>query len=132
MDLFATRRAQLQTLIADAGGVAPVADRIGKDRTQVSQWNTGHRSISETSARHIERCLRKPPGWLDGAAGLLAPALTVQDGTSDTPYNWPFRTDYKTLVKLGAKERRQIDDFMEYVVKRWEETHVPAGGARAA
>lgn len=132
MDVFAIRRSQLQALVAAAGGVAPLADRIGKDRTQVSQWNTGHRNISEPSARLIEQKMRKPRGWLDGAAALVSPVMSVQEPGPESPYNWPFKTDYKRLLKVGAKERKQLDDYMEFVVTRWEESHGSAGGTRAA
>jgi len=74
-----TRRINLQTLIAEFGGVGALAERVGhKNNTQISQWRnasvdqkTGKpRVISSESARLLESVCNKPLGWMDNLHGL--------------------------------------------------------------
>lgn len=53
------RRTNLAKVRRDqfSGNAADLARAIGKSPSQVGQWLSGHRSISEGSARHIERRL---------------------------------------------------------------------------
>lgn len=68
-----TRRANLISLVDQAGGVAKAAQILNRSSSQISQWTnalpdskTGlPRNISGKSARYIEQCFDKPQGWLD-------------------------------------------------------------------
>lgn len=61
------RRTRLAQLVAERfnGNQSALAPAIGRSKAQVNQWLTGHRSMTEGSARDIERKLRLSPGWMD-------------------------------------------------------------------
>lgn len=67
------RHSNLLELIRRAGGTGAFAERIGRDASQISQWatrapdsKTGKpRNVGDRSARHIERALHLPAGWMD-------------------------------------------------------------------
>lgn len=66
MDVKDYRVAALRALEAECGGKQVLlAGRINKSASQISQWYSGVRTISEETARDIERLARKPPGWMD-------------------------------------------------------------------
>ncbi|MGJ8686119.1 MAG: hypothetical protein ACSHWQ_01480 [Spongiibacteraceae bacterium] len=68
-----TRRIRLQQLLDGAGSTASLAEMIGKSPTQISQWANASidsksgkpRVISNETARHIEKVLKKEKGWMD-------------------------------------------------------------------
>ena len=47
------------------GGQAQIARDMGVSPTQVQQWVKGFRSISNQSARRLERAFKRPKGWMD-------------------------------------------------------------------
>jgi transcriptional regulator with XRE-family HTH domain len=60
------RLQRLLCLLEEHKGIKKVlAAAIGKAPAQVSQWVNGTRTITEETAREIERGAKKPPGWLD-------------------------------------------------------------------
>ena len=67
------RRENLARLVTEAGGVARLAEILGRSSSQISQWlnaspdsKTGKpRTISGRSARLIEARLGKAKGWMD-------------------------------------------------------------------
>lgn len=67
------RHANLTDLVARADGPGKFAELIQREPSQVSQWlnrspdsKTGRpRQIGDVSARHIEKMLRLPKGWMD-------------------------------------------------------------------
>jgi transcriptional regulator with XRE-family HTH domain len=61
------------------GSQAALAKAIGRSESQLSQWFNGVRTITEDSARHIERALRLNPGELDTPIG------STTDDTPPTP-----------------------------------------------
>lgn len=65
--LEAVRRDNLARLVGEADSQAAFARAIEKDKNQVNQWlgRAGSRNISAATARHIEKKVGKPPGWLD-------------------------------------------------------------------
>lgn len=73
-DVKATRLRRLSELRADrfGGSSAALAAAIKRSPSQVSQWFTGVRTITEDSARHIEQSLRLDNGWLDNATDTAA------------------------------------------------------------
>lgn len=66
-DLHAHRLARLEWLQRDRFEDKPglLAKAIGVQPAQVSQWGSGFRSISEGSARRIEKALGLPKYWMD-------------------------------------------------------------------
>lgn len=66
MDIKAIRLANLQTLLDERKcSKAAFAELIGVHPSQVSQWLSGFRTISEETARSMEHALGKPNGWMD-------------------------------------------------------------------
>ncbi len=67
------RRENLARLVAEAGGVARLAERLGRSPSQISQWLNASldsktkkpRTISGRSARLIEARVGKAKGWMD-------------------------------------------------------------------
>lgn len=67
------RRERLAILRKEAGGVGALAERLGKNFSQVSQWlnaslnsGTGRpRGMSDDVCREIEEKCDKPRGWMD-------------------------------------------------------------------
>lgn len=51
-----------------------LARRLGKAPAQVSQWVNRTRTITEETAREIERTMQRPTGWMD--SDPKAPATT--------------------------------------------------------
>lgn len=79
------RRHNLSILADESGGVGKLAEILGKDSSQVSQWINGSKNSStgkprgmrSNTCREIEEKTRKPLGWLDAdhrsrAAGMEA------------------------------------------------------------
>lgn len=74
MSMKDVRLANLLVLLEEEAGVkAALARRIKKSPAQLSQWLSGYRTISEGTAREIERAAKKPAAWLDGPA-ITSPA----------------------------------------------------------
>ena len=75
-DVKAIRLRRLSGLRAErfSGSSSALAAAIKRSPSQVSQWFTGVRTITEDSARHIEQALHLDRGWLDitGDAELSA------------------------------------------------------------
>lgn len=77
------RLQQLLQLLEEHRGVKKaLAATIGKAPAQVSQWISGVRTITEESARDIEKMARKPAGWMDNP--IQEQGLSVQE--KDPPY----------------------------------------------
>lgn len=61
-----TRQLNLRTLVAQWGGGEALAKKLGySNGSYVSHMATGHRPITEKSARRIETTLGLPLGWMD-------------------------------------------------------------------
>lgn len=75
MDIREIRLQRLLALLGEHNGKrGDLATRIGKSPSQLSQWLSRYRTITEDTARDIEAKARKPPGWMDDAnAAPLAP-----------------------------------------------------------
>lgn len=67
MDTKEIRVANLRALLAEEDGKqVRLASRLGVSPSQLNQWFSGVRTISEESARKLEKASGKPVGWLDG------------------------------------------------------------------
>lgn len=93
MTIEEIRRARLLLLIAKFGGVGSLADRLGMNRAQVSQWKNGSpdsktgkpREIHSLSARRIEKALGLPEGWMDSQIDKMSDAMRDVDHENDGP-----------------------------------------------
>lgn len=63
----AVRRERLRHLV-DELSQSKLSQAAGMSLSQIGQWLSGERNISEMSARRIESAAKKPSGWLDGPA----------------------------------------------------------------
>jgi hypothetical protein len=65
MDIFETRKKNLNVRIADMGGQAVFIDATGMNQGQVSSLQNGGKNIGEKLARGIEQKAGWPKGCLD-------------------------------------------------------------------
>lgn len=78
------RRVNLAALVQEAGGQAPFADKVGKDKNQVYQWliedesNPQSRNMKHGTARAIEEICGRPVGWLDVVHEVSRTATAAQ------------------------------------------------------
>ena len=87
MTIEEIRRTNLQTLVSEYGGVGKLAEVIGKDQSQLSQWinasiNSGTgkpRGIRSSTCRHIEEKCGKPIGWLEEDHSIETVALVLPE-----------------------------------------------------
>lgn len=78
MDNKAVRKANIEALVAEAGGPTEFGKLIEREQVQVSQW-LGGKPIGDRLARHIEEKLGKARGWLDVQQWRIAePAAEYQ------------------------------------------------------
>ncbi|WP_162176122.1 S24 family peptidase [Achromobacter xylosoxidans] len=85
--LAEVRRLNLRRLIDDEmdGMQSRIKDRTGISLSQIGQWLSGDRNMSETSARKLEAGLRLDEGWLDRRPGEAAPTTTTETAAIDKP-----------------------------------------------
>lgn len=85
MDIREVRRERLLLLLAEEGGKRnKLASRIKKSPSQLSQWLGHHRTITEDSAREIERNAGKPAWWLDGRDTVAADHIVPRSACGST------------------------------------------------
>ena len=78
MDIREVRVANLRELLAEEGNrQVALARRIGKSPSQLNQWFSGVRTITEESARAIEKAASKPTGWLDQNHGITSSIVAL-------------------------------------------------------
>lgn len=65
-DIQKSRRTNLNQILAEVDGPTVLAHRMGlKGPSFISQMGTGHRKITDNTARKIEEAASKPRYWLD-------------------------------------------------------------------
>jgi plasmid maintenance system antidote protein VapI len=126
------RLQRLQVLLDEHKGVKKdLAKTLGKAPAQISQWIGGARTITEDSARSIEKAAKKPPGWLDFMEDQWnsAPKSTFNhlieahtnglllDETTVLPFTQPPRLEWEHLLTDAELPRvfclAMPDDSME-------------------
>lgn len=114
------RRRNLAQLATEAGGVGKLAERIGRDPSQVSQWlnaskdsRTGRpRGMRSQSCREIEAALGKPVGWLDSAH---------DDAGRTSVVPWPFSTiEPGRYEQLPERVKGLIEGRIAAMIDDWE------------
>lgn len=112
------RRTNLQSLVKQAGGVGRLAEQIGKDPSQLSQWlnaspdsKTGKpRGIRSATCRAIEHARGLPEGWLDAQHSAEAPSPT-----------WPFVSiDPRRYDLLPERVKGMIEGRVAAMIDEWE------------
>lgn len=100
------RLARLQELLAEQNNnKAALARLLGKQPAQVSQWFNGVRTITEESAREIEKKAKRPSGWMDDL------------NTGAPPSREALVLD-EALRSLGADARREALEFVRFKLER--------------
>lgn len=118
-DVKATRLRRLSELRADrfGGSSAALAAAIKRSPSQVSQWFTGVRTITEDSARHIEHALRLVNGWLDNATETAASCGGTHDDDGKIPGNGQPETlrPYPSGKRIPVVGSAQLGDNGHFV-----------------
>jgi hypothetical protein len=122
MDIRDIRLARLQQLLVDhKDNKAALARSLKKHPAQVSQWFSGIRTITEDSARDIEKAAGKPKGWLDtptqsyGVGGIVAMEQPQQ------AYLWPLgEVSAKRFYRLPSEEQQKIVSHASFICSEWE------------
>ena len=95
-----TRREKLRELINTrfSGSQADFAKKIKKITTQVNQWLTGFRNLSDTTAREIEREIGLERGWFED----FLPKSNHQPHEIDLENNPDFPAVKKVNLRVSA------------------------------
>jgi transcriptional regulator with XRE-family HTH domain len=113
------REIRLERLLAllteERGKRASLAARLKKSPSQLSQWLGRYRTISEDSAREIERNSGKPVGWLDQHAAQAdePPAHRPPDLTTALE-----RLGIELARDLPADVRQDVADALHKLAMR--------------
>lgn len=139
MDTRELRRRRLLDLVAaqsGAGKQRQLAKAIGKAPAQVSQWVNRTRTITEDSARQIERALKLPDGWMEhdpatvlstahapnspptAASPPAAPAPDFRETRSPSASEWQVLRD---LEVFPEEARRKRLDELHAEAEHWRE-----------
>jgi hypothetical protein len=107
------RLRRLELLIAEAGGQAALAERIGRDRNQVWQWtlpsdDSRGRGIGDKMARLLEVAMEKPPGWMDqetprGTEGSSSTADNDAKASSPAQSMRPDADSLRTALEITER-----------------------------
>jgi DNA-binding transcriptional regulator YdaS (Cro superfamily) len=131
------RRENLQRLRKELGSVKALAERLGKEPPQVSQWLNASvhsvsgkpRTISSESCREVERALGKPEGWMD--VEHVAATLTE---TTDLVQLRKVLSEASSEVRLlsvyrlaDAGQREVIDAAVRLVIDQLDITTLLCG-----
>lgn len=116
MDVREIRLHRLQQLLDDHhGSKVDLAATIKKQPAQVSQWFNGVRTISEFSARDIEKNAKLPARWMDTlpislSTGSGKVAYSVQETAEP---HWPFeRIDRRAVERLTPAQLHDVETAM--------------------
>jgi hypothetical protein len=124
MSVRTARRQKLGVLIAESGGVAPLARRAGVSEKYLRQILSGFqgprdrkpRELGERIARRLESACDRPDGWMDepqaargrasrGAAVVAVPAASAAPGPDEI---WIPRHD-GVYPRMGAGDGAMLD-----------------------
>lgn len=119
------RRNRLAQLVKEVGSVVKVANTLGCSSAQVSQWLNGSpdsktgkaRTISNASARKIEKAFNKPVGWMDHAdddqKGNSRPGFQGVEQNVMPYFRWPFRRiEQQRFLALPQSEQDVIEGML--------------------
>lgn len=73
MSIKEIRKQRLAELTANRGDKARLSREADLSASQISQWLSGERNMSEDTAREIERARDLPVGWMDSATMNSSP-----------------------------------------------------------
>lgn len=117
MQIRDIRLARLAQLLKEHdGNKAALARTLGKAPAQISQWFNGVRTITEDSAREIERKAKRTRGWLDSieASSPAAAPTPLRVRESESNYaSWPFSsiTPLSYHTDLTQAQRDRVEAF---------------------
>ncbi len=113
------RLQRLNQLLAEhENSKVALARTLKKAPAQISQWCNGVRTISEETARELERNARRPDGWFDSldAPGPLKYSLVNVEPLKVRErqvHDWPFSNQLLAAVrKADAVQREQLENIM--------------------
>ncbi|MEQ4618325.1 MAG: hypothetical protein ABN482_09785 [Corticimicrobacter sp.] len=119
MTIDSIRRTNLTALVLESGGISRLAEKIGKDPSQVSQWVNAApdsrtkkpRGIRSTTCRDIERLLGKQEGWMDANhTDIPTPSLA----------GWPFLSiTPERYAQLPDRLKGLIEGRVMAMIEEW-------------
>lgn len=119
MDVRDIRLKRLEVLLREHGNnKAALARTLRKAPAQISQWFSGIRTITEDSAREIEREAKRPRGWLDSL-----------DENAEEAYARDLVVN-EALDTLGPDARRDALDYIRFKLERAHEVRLAEKLAR--
>jgi len=80
MDINEIRRKNARDLASEEKFTSHFAKKINKSPAQVNNWigKTPTKNIGPEHARHIEKCYKKPHGWLDQRHGISLEGVELE------------------------------------------------------
>lgn len=125
------RQARLLELLEQSESLSSLAKKIGKSPAQVSQWKNknrrsegGHANMESASARHIERKLGKPTGWMDHDPGFDFRHHKAPAGMSELALD--IARWFDGLADPATKDRAYVIISQMLVSGRWPTMTAPA------
>lgn len=122
-DVHNLRREQLKKLLTMKpydGSVKKLASRLDIHPSQVSQWTSGHRGISDKSREHIERCCELPPGWLNGEFDQRPLRVEQQPARFSDAMEWPFSVSRRSVAALPPEKLSQANAYLQGLVDGYQ------------
>lgn len=103
----ARRRAALEVLIAEAGGVTALQDLTGTPKSHFSAITSGRRGVGDALAAKLEDAMNMPPGWMDrDLSGLTARAVRLASLWDAMPDGLEKERAYAVTVTLTSGDLR--------------------------
>lgn len=108
-------RANLKALAEEFDGVGKLADLIGRQSSQVSQWMNGSRNsgtskprgMGTSSCRLVEKACGKPKGWMDVDHGAAANDTVGAPGAAPSgQYQWISIEEAELLTLFRTTDER--------------------------
>jgi hypothetical protein len=107
------RHDRLLELIGEAGGVQPLADKLGKPYSQISQvknratYNSqgARRAVGTKLAREMEHAMGKPEGWMDSDTKVCCASGEPADYREQADMPLAQSESFKQAVWRGAAMR---------------------------
>lgn len=132
VDIRETRLARLTLLLHEYGSKKALAAKLKKAPAQVSQWFNRVRTITEDSAREIERNAERHVGWLDlpVSAETALPRHAHRAEEPKANYRtWPFSVAYERFERTSPALKAMVDQQLSAAVAAYEADHPDKGAS---
>lgn len=106
MDIYEVRLINARVIAKEIGGNKPLAIKMGKEESRISQiiGKNPSKNIGAKTAREIDAAGDKEPGWLDLFHG--DPTIPVRS------------SDIESVDDLTPEEKIEVEQFKDFVRSR--------------